>query len=118
MYFPPNVGYQATRISTVSAACIFRSVGVAVCAQAWSMFWTPNANAFWIKVVNWRDPNSSFALAELYIVIACVFRRFDLELYDTIRERDVDVVRDYFIGEVSPETCGIRVKACKWIWLG
>lgn len=54
---------------------------------------------------------SSFALAELYIIIACLFRRFDLELYDTIRERDIDVVRDCFIGEVAPNSVGVRIKA-------
>lgn len=53
---------------------------------------------------------SSLALAELYIVIASVFRRFDMELYDTVRERDVDAVRDCFIGETSPESRGVRVK--------
>lgn len=53
----------------------------------------------------------SLALAELYIVIASLFRRFELELYDTVRERDVDSVRDFFIGESSPESHGIRVKA-------
>ncbi|KAL8722842.1 MAG: hypothetical protein Q9225_000729 [Loekoesia sp. 1 TL-2023] len=53
----------------------------------------------------------NFALAELYIVIACLFRRFDLELHDTIRERDVDAVRDCFIGEPSPKSLGVRVKA-------
>ena len=54
---------------------------------------------------------SSFALAELYIIIACLFRRFDLELYDTIRERDIDVARDCFIGEVPPGSVGVRIKA-------
>ncbi|KAL8963661.1 MAG: hypothetical protein Q9193_000105 [Seirophora villosa] len=53
----------------------------------------------------------NFALAELYIVIACLFRRFDLELHDTIRERDIDTVRDCFIGEPSPRSLGVRVKA-------
>lgn len=50
-------------------------------------------------------------MAELYLVVATVFRRFDMELYDTIRERDIDVVRDCFIGEVSPESRGVWVKA-------
>ena len=56
---------------------------------------------------------SSLALAELYIVIACLFRRFDLELVDTIRSRDVDAVRDCFIGEPSPESLGVRVRVLK-----
>ena len=50
-------------------------------------------------------------MAELYITIACVFSRFDLQLHDTIRARDIDSVRDCFVGEVSPESRGVRVKA-------
>ena len=52
----------------------------------------------------------SFAIAELYIIIACLFRRYELELYDTVRERDIDVVRDCFLGEASLESPGVRVK--------
>lgn len=48
-------------------------------------------------------------MAELYIVIACLFRRFNLDLYDTTRVRDIDVVRDCFIGESSPQSVGVRV---------
>ncbi|KAH6662817.1 cytochrome P450, partial [Halenospora varia] len=53
----------------------------------------------------------NLALAELYLVLATVFRRFDLELHDCIRERDIDVARDCFIGEVSPESRGVWVKS-------
>ena len=53
---------------------------------------------------------SSLALAELYITIACLFRRFDLQLHDTIRGRDVDAIRDCFIAETSPMSLGIRVE--------
>ena len=49
-------------------------------------------------------------MAELYIVLATIFRRFDLELHDTVRERDIDVVRDSFLGEPSFESKGVRVK--------
>ena len=52
----------------------------------------------------------SFALSELYIIIACLFRRYELELYDTIRERDIDVVRDCFLGEASLDSPGVHVK--------
>ena len=52
----------------------------------------------------------SVALAELYIVIACLFWRFDLELVDTIRERDVDSTRDCFVGEAALDSPGIRVR--------
>jgi hypothetical protein len=36
--------------------------------------------------------------------------RFDLELFETYRERDVDYIRDCFIGEPDPASQGIRVK--------
>jgi hypothetical protein len=49
-------------------------------------------------------------MAELYIVLATVFRWLDLVLYDTIRERDIDVARDTFLGEPSLESKGVRVR--------
>lgn len=52
----------------------------------------------------------SLALAELYIVVACLFRRFDLQLHETFRERDIDTARDCFIGETSPESVGVWIK--------
>ncbi|KAI0159688.1 putative flavonoid 3-hydroxylase [Xylariaceae sp. FL1272] len=48
--------------------------------------------------------------AELYIVLASLFRRRSMALHDTIKERDVDIVRDCFIGEVSLQTKGVKVK--------
>ncbi|KAK8115745.1 hypothetical protein PG984_012247 [Apiospora sp. TS-2023a] len=56
---------------------------------------------------------SSLALSELYIVTASLFRREDFILHDTIRERDVDIVRDCFIGEVSTGTKGVRIRCEK-----
>jgi hypothetical protein len=52
----------------------------------------------------------SLALAELYITIACLFRRKEFALHDTTWERDVNIVRDCFIGDSSPESQGIRIK--------
>lgn len=49
-------------------------------------------------------------MAEIYIVLATIFRRFDLELHDTFRERDIEVVRDSFLGEPSLAAKGVRVK--------
>lgn len=51
-----------------------------------------------------------FAWAEMVIAFATIIRRFDLELYDTTRERDVDYVGDFFLGAHHPESPGIRVK--------
>lgn len=53
---------------------------------------------------------TSLAYAELYLVSAQIIRRFDMRLYDVIRERDVDTVRDAFIGLPSMESKGVRVE--------
>ncbi|KAK2770549.1 Trichodiene oxygenase 7 [Colletotrichum kahawae] len=50
----------------------------------------------------------NLANAELYLTIACILRRFDLTLYDTIRDRDVEVVHDGFIGMPAFDSPGIR----------
>lgn len=39
-----------------------------------------------------------------------MFRGFDFELVDVVRERDVDVVRDCIVGFPSTESKGVRVK--------
>ena len=53
----------------------------------------------------------NLAYAELYLTLACTFRRLGgkMQLYDTIRERDVDPVQDYFIPAPSVESRGVRV---------
>lgn len=56
------------------------------------------------------DQNNSFAMAQLYMGIATIFRRYDLELYNTNYNRDIAVVRDCFIGEVSPMSTGVNVR--------
>ncbi len=61
-----------------------------------------------------RGPRSCFGVnlahAEIYLTIAAVLRHFELELYDTVRERDVDVVRDCFVGMATKESKGVRVR--------
>jgi cytochrome P450 len=52
----------------------------------------------------------NLAYAELYLVISSVFRRYDMELFDTVYERDVAVERDGIVGEPTPDSPGIRVK--------
>jgi cytochrome P450 len=52
----------------------------------------------------------NLAMAELYIVLGSMFRKFDFDLYDTTRERDIDVVRDCFVGEPCRDSVGVRVK--------
>ncbi|KAI0112517.1 cytochrome P450 [Nemania sp. FL0031] len=55
----------------------------------------------------------NLAYAELYIVIAALIRHKEFELYDTNRERDVDFTRDFFVGETSASTKGVRIKYAK-----
>ncbi|MCJ1289196.1 hypothetical protein MMC34_000728 [Xylographa carneopallida] len=52
----------------------------------------------------------NFAWAELVVATATIFRRFEFELHDTVRERDVDVKRDCFLGEPCKQSRGVRVR--------
>lgn len=52
---------------------------------------------------------SSLAKAELYLTLATLFRRYDMELFDTVRERDVDIYYDGFLPQPSPQSKGVRV---------
>ena len=52
----------------------------------------------------------SLAYAQLYIVLACVFRRFEMSLHDVIYERDIEAKRDCFIGEPDLNNHGVHVK--------
>jgi cytochrome P450 len=52
----------------------------------------------------------NLAMAELYLVLGSMFRRFDIDLYHMTRERDIDVVRDCFVGEPCRDSVGVRVK--------
>ena len=55
-------------------------------------------------------PGSDFAHVEMYLVLAMLLPRFELELFDTYRERDVDYIRDCFLGGCEPSSRGIRVR--------
>ncbi|KAI3541420.1 cytochrome P450 [Colletotrichum filicis] len=50
----------------------------------------------------------NFAMAELFIGLATVFRRLDIELYDTGRDA-VDMAADYFVPIPKEGTQGVRV---------
>ena len=54
--------------------------------------------------------DGSLAFANIYHVLSALFRRFDLELVDTIRERDVDMARDKFISKPVKESKGVCVR--------
>jgi cytochrome P450 len=51
----------------------------------------------------------NLAYAELYLTLAELVTRYDLELHDIVKERDVDFTSDYFIAEVRSDSKGIRV---------
>jgi cytochrome P450 len=52
----------------------------------------------------------NLAMAEQYLVLGNIFRRFDVELYKTTRERDINTARDCFFGEPSQSSPGVMVK--------
>jgi len=39
----------------------------------------------------------NLAHAELYLILGSIFRRFDWKLHDTIKERDIDIIRDFLL---------------------
>ncbi|PGH14041.1 hypothetical protein AJ79_03311 [Helicocarpus griseus UAMH5409] len=53
---------------------------------------------------------SNLAYAQIYLASAVMLRRFNFELYDVVKERDIDVVRDCFVGMARPDTRGVRFK--------
>lgn len=53
------------------------------------------------------------AKAELYACTAALVAQFDLELFDTVFERDVKAKRDHFIPKPGPDSRGIRIKVRK-----
>ena len=55
----------------------------------------------------------NLAQAELYLILGSLFRRFDMDLFETTKERDVDIVRDCFVGEPSRQSPGVRIKVAK-----
>ena len=46
----------------------------------------------------------------MYLAIATIILRFDFELYDVVKERDIDYAADCFLGEVRADSPGVRVK--------
>lgn len=44
------------------------------------------------------------------LVLAEMVVRYDMSLYDTTRERDIDHARDLFLGRPDKSSKGVRVK--------
>ena len=55
----------------------------------------------------------SFAWAEMYLALAALLYNFDFELFDVVRERDIEYVGDFFLGLTGPDGKGVRVKVRK-----
>ena len=52
----------------------------------------------------------NLAQSEMYLGVAAMVSRFDMDLYDFDQARDLDIVRDCFIGLPSKESRGVRAK--------
>lgn len=52
----------------------------------------------------------NLAWAELYLIVATIFRRFNFDVTSVVRERDVDVAADMIMGVSAPDSHGIIVK--------
>jgi cytochrome P450 len=50
----------------------------------------------------------NLATAEIYLTLATMFRRFDMELYETT-DRDAEIVSDFFIPHGHPDSKGVRI---------
>ncbi|OAL02174.1 putative benzoate 4-monooxygenase cytochrome P450 [Phaeosphaeriaceae sp. SRC1lsM3a] len=52
----------------------------------------------------------NLAVSELYFAIALIWRRLDIEIYDTAEERDVLTKHDCFLGMTDLSSEGIKIK--------
>ncbi|PQE31548.1 Trichodiene oxygenase protein [Rutstroemia sp. NJR-2017a WRK4] len=61
-----------------------------------------------------RGPRSclgiNLAWAELYLTVAMVFQRFDFDVTEVVRERDIDAARDVIMGVPRSDSNGVVVK--------
>ena len=55
----------------------------------------------------------SLAYANIYHTLTTLFMRFDLELVDTLRERDIDMVRDHFVAKPKRGSHGVIVRVSR-----
>lgn len=52
----------------------------------------------------------NLAYAELYLALANIFRKFELELFEVVKERDIDVAHDFFSPCTRMDSIGVRAK--------
>lgn len=58
-------------------------------------------------------PGMNLARAELFSVLAAVFREFDFDITQVSRERDIDVNHDYIVAAPAANSPGVLVKVKK-----
>ena len=63
-------------------------------------------------------PLYSLAYADIYHCIAAIITRFDLQILDTLRSRDIDMVRDHFVAKPTRGSKSLRVKIVRDIGPG
>ncbi|CAL3965293.1 unnamed protein product [Diplocarpon coronariae] len=111
---PPHTPVSMTTRSTMHDPSLFPSPETFI-PERWLNGATHNGkdlNRYYIPFSKGTRicPGIELAYAELYMALAMTIRRFDLELYDTVYERDIKVVRDCFLGEAGKNSLGVRVK--------
>ncbi|KAF2121054.1 cytochrome P450 [Lophiotrema nucula] len=52
----------------------------------------------------------NLAWVQMYLTLAKLIRRFEFELFDVVKERDIDHHRDCFLGEPRDDTKGVRIR--------
>lgn len=52
---------------------------------------------------------SSLAKTEIFLTLAAPFRRYEMDLFDTTFERDVELKYDMFLPQPSLESRGVRI---------
>ena len=76
----------------------------------------PSSSSLVLTVLTFHRIN--LAYQELYLVLASIFRIYNnsdtasprLEIYDTLRERDIDTAADMGIQFAKPGSLGLRVR--------
>lgn len=53
---------------------------------------------------------NNLAQAELYLILAAMFRQSRFDVSEVSRDWDIDVIRDFIVGVQAPESPGILVK--------
>jgi cytochrome P450 len=55
----------------------------------------------------------NLARAELFLILAAVFRQFSFDVSEVNRARDIDLTRDFILGAPSADSPGTPIKVLK-----